>query len=174
MSRRPPIISAAALCAALAAQVSPAALARTGAARSSLGTCPAADVVAWLDPNGSGAAGSIFYTVNLTNLSGRACSLSSYPRVAAVDLAGRQVGRSSRAYPSPTPNVTLGEGASASFLVDITDVADFPASACRPVEAAGLRVFLPHQSASKLVPYPFKACSNTSTRYLSARAIQRG
>lgn len=129
-------------------------------------------MVAWLNTQGSGAAGAIYYRVELTNLSGRACTLSGYPRVAAVDLRGRQLGKGSGRSVSSKPTVRLANRATASFVLEIVDVANFPSSVCRPVTAAGLRVFQPHDNASKIVPFPFRACSQSRAEYLWAQAVQ--
>src|ERR1700733_14616032 len=55
--------------------------------------CQTGGLVTWLDTNGNGTAGSIFYTLNFTNLSGRRCTLRGYPGVSAVNLRGQQIGR---------------------------------------------------------------------------------
>src|ERR1700736_3708798 len=55
--------------------------------------CTTADLVVWLDTQGNGAAGSSYYSLELTNLSGRRCTVSGYPGVTAVNLAGHQLGR---------------------------------------------------------------------------------
>lgn len=155
-----------------------AALASPGAGASGAGAsapappCATRGLVVWLDTQGSGAAGSSFYRVELTNLSGRACTLSGYPRVVAVDLGGRALGSGSQRFVSAKPTVTLAAGATGSFALQIAEAANFPASACRRVTAAGLRVFPPHQNASKVIPFPFQACSRSGPVYLSAQAVQ--
>lgn len=163
---------AAALLAALAATLVIAS--GTGAApAASPPACSTGSLVIWLDTNGSGAAGSIYYTVELTNLSGRTCTLQGYPRVAAVDLSGRQVGRGSGRYVSGRPTVQIAGGGTASFVLQVVDVANFSRSACRPVTAAGLRVFPPGSQASKVIPFPLRACSIGPT-FLWAQAVRRG
>jgi Protein of unknown function (DUF4232) len=134
--------------------------------------CQTSGLAIWLNTQGSGAAGSIYYRVELTNLAGRACTLAGYPRVAAVDLGGRQIGKGSERFVSRKPTFQLANGATASFVLQITDVANFPSSACRPTTAAGLRVFPPHEAASKVVPFPFRACSRSTAEYLWAQAVQ--
>jgi hypothetical protein len=42
------------------------------------------------------------------------------------------------------------------------------------VNAGGLRVYPPGQTASKLVPFPFRACSRSGPGYLSVEAVQKG
>lgn len=155
-----------------AAAATSAALAKQARPSASSPSCATRGLVVWLDTQGSGAAGSSFYRVELTNLSGRACTLSGYPRVLAVDLSGRTLGSGSQRFVSAKPTVRLAPGATASFALQITEVGNFPASACRRVTAAGLRVFPPHQNASKVVPFPFSACSRSGPVYLAAQAVQ--
>jgi hypothetical protein len=135
--------------------------------------CTTAGLDIWLNTAGNGTAGSIFYNLQLTNLSGHACTLSGYPRVAAVNLAGRQIGReSSREAVQKARVLTLKNGASAIAVLRIVDAANFPAAACREVTAAGLRVRPPGQRASRLVPFPFRTCSRTRIATLAVRAVQ--
>jgi Domain of unknown function (DUF4232) len=144
------------------------------AAAAAAGTprCATSGLVIWLDTQGSGVAGSIYYRVELTNLSGHTCTLIGYPRVAAVNLGGHQLGSGSHRYVSRMPLVTLANRATASVVLEIIDVNNFSAYACRPVTAAGLRVFPPKRNASKVIPFPFRACSRAGPEYLAARAVQ--
>jgi hypothetical protein len=143
------------------------------AAPASTRRCDTLTLVVWLDTQGNGAAGSIFYDLMLTNLSGRTCTLAGYPGVSAVNLTGRQFGKAARRNPQHTPRtITLADGASAKAVLQITDVANFPAATCRPVNAAGLRVYPPNQTTSKIVPFPFRACSRNGPVYLSVEAVQ--
>ncbi len=103
---------------------------------------------------------------------GRTCTLSGYPRVAGVDLAGRRLGGAATRFVSHRSPVTLANRSTASFILQITEVGNFPASACRQVTAAGLRVVLPSQRASKVIPFPFQACSRSGPTYLSAGAVR--
>jgi hypothetical protein len=133
--------------------------------------CLAQRLVAWLNTQGSGAAGSVYYRVELTNLSTRACTIAGYPRVAAVDLAGRQIGDASGRFVTRARTVTLAPGATGSFVLQIVDVANFSASACRPVTAAGLRVVPPRRTSTRIVPFPFRACSRRGPTFLWAQAV---
>jgi len=56
-------------------------------------------------------------------------------------------------------------------VLRIVEAGNFPASACREVTAAGLRVFPPGQTASKVVPFPFQTCSRAGQSVLSVRAV---
>lgn len=136
--------------------------------------CATSGLVVWLDTQGSGAAGSTYYNLELTNLSGRACTLFGYPGVSAVDLAGRQLGSAAGRDPVHRPRlVTLARGATATVVLRIVDAGNYPPSTCRPVTAAGLRVYPPNQRAAKLVPFPFRACSRIGPAYLSVEVARK-
>ena len=165
--------SALAVTGALAAAASPAGAER--AARAASGTpCATSGLVIWLDTMGSGTAGSIYYHLEFTNLSGHSCTLLGYPGVSAVKLGGHQLGRpASRNNTAKPATVTLASGATATAVLQIVDVNNFPASRCHPVTAAGLRVYPPNQTASAVVPFPFGACSSSTTGFLTVQAIRK-
>jgi hypothetical protein len=145
------------------------------AAASTTPRCATSSLVVWLDTQGEGAAGSVFYKLEFTNLSKRACRLFGYPGVSAVDLPGRQLGSAAARNRSFTPRpVTLARGATATAALQIAQALNFPASSCRAVTAAGLRVFPPNQTASKVVPFPFRACSRAGPVYLTVQAVRHG
>jgi hypothetical protein len=137
--------------------------------------CVTARLVVWLGSQGSRTAGSTYYKLELTNLSGKACTLRGYPGVSAVSLAGRRLGSAaSRNAVHPPRSITLRAGATATAVVQIVDAHNFPRSSCHPTTAAGLRVYPPGETASKLVPFPFLACAHTGAEYLSVEAVQSG
>jgi Protein of unknown function (DUF4232) len=122
--------------------------------------CQTPGLVIWLDTTGNGAAGTTFYELHFTNLSGHACTLNGFPFLFAVNLTGHQVGPRAAFRTSPMPHlVTLANGQTATAVLGIVETGVFSQSACRPVTAAGLRVFPPNQTRSKLVPFPFSTCS---------------
>src|ERR1700689_5164837 len=66
-----------------------------GAAASSASSpsCATSTTVVWLYiPAGSAAAGSSFFDLRFTNLSGHTCVLGGHPGVSAVNLSGQQLG----------------------------------------------------------------------------------
>jgi hypothetical protein len=150
------------------------AAATTHAAVASPPPCPTAGLVVWLDTRGDGAAGSIYYSLELTNLWGRPCTLAGYPGVSAVDLRRRQLGSAASRNPARPPHVvTLAPGASATSVLQVAQALNFPRSACRPTEAAGLRVYPPNQRTARIVPFPFRACSRVGPVYLTTQAVRR-
>ncbi len=136
--------------------------------------CSTSSLVVWLDTQGNGALGSIYYKLELTNLSGHPCTLRGYPGVSAVDLSGKQLGRAASRESTGTPHtVTLPSRASATAVLRIVEAGNFPTSVCHQTMAAGLRVFPPGQSASKVIPFPFEACSSSGPTFLSVRAVRK-
>ncbi len=136
--------------------------------------CATSGLVVWLGASpGGAAAGSFYYQLVLTNLSGHTCTLTGYPGVSAVDLSGHQVGSAAtRDAQHAAATITLARGASAVSVLRIVDVGNFPPTLCRPTEVAGLRVYPPNNVASKVVPYPFRGCGRAGTPFLSVEAVQ--
>jgi hypothetical protein len=153
----------------------PGASAAAAPAAAAVARCATPGLVVWLNTDGNGAAGSLFYNLELTNLSGHTCTLFGYPGVSAVNLEGQQLGSAAARDPAHKPGVvSLGRGGTASMVLRIVEAGNFPSAACRPVTAAGLRVYPPGQTASKVVPFPFGACSKRGPAFLTVRAVQRG
>ncbi len=160
--------------AALALAVSPVA-ASSRARTATVPACAASGLVVWLNTTGSGAAGSIYYALEFTNLSGHPCTLSGYPGVSAVDLSGHRLGSAGgRDAFSPAHTVTLsaaGAHQTATATLRIVQAGNFPAATCAITTAAGIRVYPPNQTASKVVPFPFSACSHTGPVILTVRVV---
>jgi hypothetical protein len=133
--------------------------------------CSTSSLVVWLnDAAGGGAAGSIFYELEFTNLSARTCTLTGYPGVSAVDLGGNRLGGGASREVGGKPRlVTLARGASASAVLRIVDAGVLPS--CTPAAAAGLKVYPPGQTSSKVVPFPFQACARSGHSNLAVRAV---
>jgi hypothetical protein len=135
--------------------------------------CPASGLVVWIS-NVQGAAGTFYYTLDFTNLSGHACTLRGHPGVSAVNLSGGRIGVPAR-WGNPghatLRTVRLAKGATATAVLAITDVDVYPPNVCHQVTAAGLRVYPPNQFTSRLVPYPIRACS-TRQIFMNAGVVQ--
>lgn len=161
---------------AVPAALAPAlALAQPSAARPAVAPgCQTPGLVIWLDTQGSGTAGSIYYNLEFTNLSGQACTLNGFPYINGVNLAGKPLGSAaSFNHVSPPHVVTLANGATAKAALQIVDTGSFPASSCKPVTAAGLEVFPPNQTRAKTVPFPFSACSRKGPVYLTVEPVTK-
>lgn len=142
---------------ALAAPAAPAAVAPRVTAIAP--ACQTPGLVVWLDTNGNGTAGSVYYHLEFTNLSGHPCTLNGFPFIRAIRVNGQVLGR--RAAFAGVPHlVTIGRGRTVTALLQIVDAGAYSPSACHPVTAAGLRVYPPNQTRAKDVPFPFAACAS--------------
>jgi hypothetical protein len=146
-------------------------VAHTARAASASARCTTVRTVIWLDTQGDAGAGSVFFSLKFTNLSAHPCTLTGYPGVSAVDLAGHQLGRAAARTPSPVKTVSLASGATATAALRIAQAANFPTAGCKPVNAAGFRVYPPGQTTAKVVPFPFKACSRSGPVFLNVKAV---
>ncbi len=179
LSGLPPRLAAIVAFGAVAAAVAALLLAGApaGAATSAAGTptCQTQGLVVWINTEGNGTAGTIFYTLNFTNLSGHPCLLRGFPGVSAVNLHGGTLGRAaSRDSGQTVKTVTLTNGHTAHAVLGLVDIGALSPSMCPPTTAAGLRVFPPNQTSSKVVPFPFPACGRTGgPAFLRIRPVTR-
>ncbi len=122
--------------------------------------CPASSLVAWLDTNGNGAAGTIFFKLHFTNLSGHRCAVRGYPGVSAANPSGQGIGPGASRSSGPVRTITLNRGATAAANLGIVEAGNFSPALCGPTTAAGLRVFAPGATLARFVPFPFAACTH--------------
>ena len=133
--------------------------------------CATSGLDVWLNTQGSGASGKTFYFLEFTNLSGRSCHLFGYPGVSGVTLGGTQIGSPAARYSNNPHTVTLANGATTHALVGVVNAGVIPPAQCHPVTASGLRVYPPNQTQSRVVTYPFPACSASGRIYLFAGPV---
>jgi Protein of unknown function (DUF4232) len=136
--------------------------------------CATSGLVIWLTQDDA-AAGSAFFTLNFTNLSGHTCTLGGHPGVSAVSLGGRKLGSPADWVPSAAHSVTLANSATGYALLQYSDVITGGGGPkpCKPVTAAGLRVYPPGQTAAKTVPIPLTACTTSGLVYMTVRPLQK-
>ncbi len=131
------------------------------------GECTTAQLSASLtDP--SGAAGSVYYHLVLTNKSSSSCFVAGYPGVSFVTTPdGSPIGAPAERQANPngsaSQKVTLAAGASAYSVLRIVEAGNFPASSCGMTKVPGLRIYPPNQKASLYVTSQQEACSDAST-----------
>jgi Domain of unknown function (DUF4232) len=142
------------------------------ATRTATPSCKTANLAVWLGlGEGGAAAGSVYHPLELSNVSRHTCSLHGFPGVSAV--RSRQLGSpAGRDRTHPPRTVTLAPGHTAHAILRIVNVLNCPASRCRPVAAAGLRVYPPNQRAAREIPFAFRACSRRGPVYLSVTAVE--
>jgi hypothetical protein len=154
--------------AAYAATSSPGA-ARTATA--SVPRCTASDLGVWVAvAQGNGAAGTIYYPLEFTNLSHHTCSLFGYPGVSAVTgMNGSQLGSPANwGSLAGARTVYLAPGATAHTILGYHDVVVSTEPGCSPVTSATyLRVYPPDQRSATYAAFPFEVCSHRGPIYMS-------
>ncbi len=130
--------------------------------------CATSGLDIWAALNrGSAYAGGYYDTIYLTNMSGHRCTLFGHAGVSAAGLNGEEIG-SPAGWVGPAPtSVTLAQDATAAILVQVGDPSNYGPTCFQPGThpgrvplAAGLRVYPPGQSKSKVAPLPVLACYN--------------
>ena len=110
---------------------------------------------------GSAAAGSVYYPLDLTNISGSSCTLFGYPGVSFVTgPSGSQLGRAAARSPVvPAATVTLAPGQAAHATLRVAQAGNYDPAQCRPVTAHWLKIFPPDQTAALYARFTTQACS---------------
>ena len=111
----------------------------------------------------SGAAGSIYYPLDLTNTSESTCTLYGYPGVSFVTgPSGTQLGAAAHRNPvTAAATVTLDPGQVAHAILQVAEAGNYDQTQCKPVTAHYLSIYPPDQSAAIIVPFTTQACSAT-------------
>jgi hypothetical protein len=139
--------------------------------------CTAADLGAWVAvTQGNGAAGSIFYPLQFTNLSRHACAMRGFPGVSAIDRNGHQLGSPAGwDHVVPARTVVLAPGATAHTILRWSDVTISTTTSCHPVNSTfELRVYPPGQRQATFAAFDLPACSHAGPVYLDVEPIVPG
>lgn len=125
-----------------------------------------------------GAAGTIYYNIDFTNVSTASCVLRGYPGVSLVSAgnnAASQVGADAkRSQVAAVRAVTVAPGQTAHAVLGITQAANFPASKCQPVTVHWLKVFPPDQTVAAFTPLQTQTCASASVPTMRINAITAG
>jgi hypothetical protein len=123
-----------------------------------------------------GTAGTIYYPLTFTNTSARACTLRGYPGVSSVSKEhGKQIGDAASRDPRSVRTVRLAaHGGTATAIYGQVDTGVFDVARCRPVQARGLRVYAPGQTAWFYAPLKHEACSNAGAGDSHVRPVVSG
>jgi hypothetical protein len=140
--------------------------ASTAARATAVHRCYQTELRAWLGIPGSEAAGSSYYELELSNVSGQACTLYGYPGVSALTSGHQDGSAANRTASHPSTLVLLEPGATSHAILQITDVGNFSPSACDPVTADTLRVYAPGDYSALVFPFSVAACGNAGPIYL--------
>ena len=139
--------------------------------------CTAGDLGAWVAVDqGNGAAGSIYYPLQFTNLSRHACAMRGFPGVSAIDRNGHQLGSpASWDHVVAARTVVLAPGATAHTILRWSDVEVTTAPGCHPVfSTSELRIYPPGQYGATHAFFSLEACSHAGPIYMSVEPIQPG
>lgn len=146
------------------------------AAPSGPSACTAADLAVWVNTSeADAAAGTVGYPLEFTNISRRACFVRGYPGVSALGGKGQQLGSAAvRAPGTKAVRVTIAAGGTAHAELLWADVANYPASTCKPADTSLVRVYPPNQKGSDVGFASLTACAAKGDIYLQVTAIQPG
>jgi hypothetical protein len=139
--------------------VSPTAGSRPAAA---IAQCSALALRVRLDAGAAGAAaGNSYVPLEFTNNTAKTCTLPEYPAVAfASGAAGPPIGAAAALVPGAhARTIVLAPRAIAHSWLQIADVANYPASSCKPVQAEGLLVSFAGSAQAAYLAHPFLACA---------------
>jgi hypothetical protein len=139
--------------------------------------CQASQLGVWIAlAQSDGAAGTIYYPLNFTNVSGHSCFLHGFPGVSAIARNGHQLGRSaSWSTGVAARTVVLAPGATAHTILQYRDAEVSTAPGCDPVNTAVvLRVYPPNQYDATIAAFDLEACSHAGPVYLSVEPILPG
>ncbi len=124
---------------------------------------------------GNGAAGTIFYPLEFTNLSGHTCSLRGFAGVSAIGRDGRQLGSPAGWGGETSPTVILTPGATAHAVLAFHDAVVGSAPGCHAVDTASeLRVYPPDQRTAAHAFFDLSVCSHPGPVYMDVGQIQPG
>lgn len=111
----------------------------------------------------SGAAGSFYYPLEFTNVSGATCTMYGYPGVAfATGMGGAVIGGPAVRNPTfPKELVTLAPGTTVHASLQVAIAANYPTHTCDPVTAHWLQVYPPDQFTALYVPFTAQTCTGS-------------
>ncbi len=147
------------------------------AAAAAVRACTASDLGAWVAvTQGNGAAGSIFYPLQFTNLSHHACAMRGFPGVSAIDRNGHQLGSpASWDHAVQARTVVLAPGATAHTILRWSDATVTTAPGCHPVFSTfELRIYPPGQYRATYAAFGLEACSHAGPIYLGVEPVLPG
>jgi len=137
-------------------------------AHPALAACHAVGTEVWNAAQGNGAAGTIYYEIEISNVGHHTCTLKGYPGVSELNIHGSQVGLPAT-HGGIKPLVTLAPGDTSHFVLRVVDAG---AVCAHPVNGSTLRVYPPGQKVAQLLGFPNQMCPRRST--MSVDAVHPG
>ena len=138
------------------------------------GPCPTRSLQVKLGVS-QGTAGSVYTTIDFTNISNVTCTLYGYPGVSLQTARPlHQIGKPARENPAtPRALVTLQPQTTANALLRIVDAGNYPASTCGPTTAHYLQVYPPNQTTPAYIKYKTLGCSKP-VRLMTVDVVKPG
>lgn len=135
--------------------------------------CRTSQLTVWRGDPGNGAAGSIYYELQFSNISTRSCSLFGFPGVSAVTAAGYRLGTPAvRDHAFSPTTVVLAPGTTAHAVLRVVNALNFPSTTCQPTTAAALKIYPPNQTAATVLAFRFPACAKAGPVYMYVRTVR--
>ena len=146
------------------------------AASTAIPECTTGNLAVWVSPDrGNGAAGSIYYPLDFTNISSHTCYLVGWPGVSATNVNGQQLGSAAaRDTSAPRQVVNVPPGGTAHAVLRWEDVQVDTSAGCKQTAAAFLKVYPPDQTSARRAFFSLPVCSVTGRIYLRIWRIQPG
>jgi hypothetical protein len=138
------------------------------------------NVSTWIaDGQGNGAAGTIYYPLQFTNLSKHACTMRGFPGVSAISRSGKQLGSpanwESGGGFGTVRTIVVAPGATVHSILAYHDVEVSTAPGCDAVNTmVGLRVYPPSQKGAAFAYFNLEACSHAGPVYLTVGPVKAG
>jgi hypothetical protein len=153
----------------------PATPAVTGARPAVIPRCTPDQVSTWVDADSAnGTAGSTYYNLNFTNISGTECHLYGYPGVVAIGSGGEKFGdAAARDSAVAAQYVNLVPGATGHAVLRYVDSV-VPAAACKSKYAAFLDVIPPGDTTGRYAFFSLPTCSAKGQDSLQIERVQPG
>jgi len=138
------------------------------------GPCPTRSLQVKLGVS-QGTAGSVYTTIDFTNISNVTCTLYGYPGVSLQTARPlHQIGKPAKENPAtPRKLVTLQPQTTANALLRIADAGNYPESTCGMTTAHYLQVYPPNQTTPAYIKYTTQACSKP-VRLMTVDVVKPG
>jgi hypothetical protein len=138
--------------------------------------CHTSDLQVSVGP-GDSAAGHVGLRIVFTNKLSRACEMFGYPGVSFLSgPAGSEINLpATRSAAEGAPKlIALAAGGRAHADLLLVNTANFATDTCKPVQAAGVRVYPPDETASAFAVYPVLVCSANGVGTAQVFPVQSG
>ena len=138
------------------------------------GPCPTRSLQVKLGVS-QGTAGSVYTTIDFTNISSVTCTLYGYPGVSLQTARPlHQIGKPAKENPlTPRKLVTLQPQTTANALLRIVDAGNYPTSTCGPATAHYLQVYPPNQTTPTYIKFKTQACTKP-VRLMTVDVVKPG